>query len=383
MTAQETTAHDLVGFDDLRLLASASSPCITIVLPLPNPLEIPVRLKKAIRSVTGKLDVVKPQSSDTLLEPVRELAHSTSTRGVWANGLIVFRSPEVFRYFFLHQPVPEMHAVEEWFQIRPLLPALAREQRFHLLGLSRRDVRLFHCTQHRIEPASIRQVVSQNFRVWLATRQPDHVLQNRAAAGPSVGSMKAVSFGTNTDREREDEYLAHFFKEIDNGVNALLRDDAAPLLLAGTEDETAIYRRVSTHPRLLDEYVHGSPDGLSERELHRRAMDIVMGLCSLPLQSAIAEFEKQRDKGRVSFDAQSVIKSAWEGGVAHLFLSQRAEFIGRWNEETYQVESGSPGEDLLNAAALQTVLHGGQAFGLEADDMPEKHEVAAVLRFRA
>ncbi len=106
-----------------------------------------------------------------------------------------------------------------------------------------------------------------------------------------------------------------------------------------------------------------------------------MRLCSLPLQSAIADFEKQRDKGRVSLDAQSVIKSAWEGGVADLFLSQRAEFIGRWNEQTYQVETGSPGEDLLNAAALQTVLHDGQVFGLEAEHMPEKHEVAAVLRF--
>ena len=192
--------------------------------------------------------------------------------------------------------------------------------------------------------------------------------------------MKGVSFGTNTDREREDEYLTHFFKEIDHGVNTLLRNDTAPLLLAGTEDEIAIYRRVSTHPRLLDEYVHGSPDGLSERELHRRAMDIAMRLCSLPLQRAIAEFQKQRDKGRVSLDPQTVIKSAWEGGVADLLLSHRAEFIGRWNEQTYQVESG-PGEDLLNAAALQTVLHGGQAFGLEAEDMPEKHEVAAVLRF--
>ena len=97
--------------------------------------------------------------------------------------------------------------------------------------------------------------------------------------------------------------------------------------------------------------------------VHR--MDIAIRLRSLPLQRAIAEFEKQRNKGRVSFDAQSVIKSAWEGGVADLFLSQKAEFIGRWNEQTYQVESGSPGEDLLNAAALQTVLHGGQAFGLD------------------
>lgn len=383
MKALEITAQEVVGFDDLRLLATAKGPCITIAIPLPNPLELPVRLKNAIRSVTRKLEDTKPQSSDSMLEPVRELARTTENEGVWSNGLIVFRSPDVFRYFFLHQAVPELHTVEERFQIRPLLAALAREQRFHLLGLSRREVRLFHCTHHRMEHASIRAVVLPNFRVWLATRKPDHLLENRASAGPSVGSMKGVSFGTNTDREREDAQLAHFFKAIDKGVTTLLRNDAAPLLLAGTEDEVALYRGVSTHPRLLDQYVHGSPDGLNERELHRRAMDIVMSLCSLPLQSAIAEFEKQRDIGRVSLDPEGVIKAAWEGGVADLFLSPRAEFIGRWNEQTYQVESGSPGEDLLNAAALQTMLHGGQAFALGPEDMPEKREVAAVLRFSA
>jgi hypothetical protein len=205
MTTQEITAHDVVGFNDLRLLATASTPCITIALPLPNPLELPVRLKNAIRTVTRKLEDIRPQSSDTLLEPVRDLARTTETESVWSHGLLVFRSTDVFRYFFLHQPVPELYAVEERFQVRPLLSALARQQRFHLLALSRREVRLFHCTQHRIEHANIRQVVLQNFRAWLATRRPDHVLENRVSAGPSIGSMKAVSFGTNTDREREDE----------------------------------------------------------------------------------------------------------------------------------------------------------------------------------
>ena len=50
-----------------------------------------------------------------LLEPVRELARTAETEGVWSNGLIVFRSPDVFRYFFLHRPVPELHEVEERF----------------------------------------------------------------------------------------------------------------------------------------------------------------------------------------------------------------------------------------------------------------------------
>jgi hypothetical protein len=293
----------------------------------------------------------------------------------------VFRSPDVFRYFLLHGRAQEMQVVQERFQVRPLLSALTREQRFHLLGLSRRHIRLFHCTQNRIEEASIHRVVPQNLRVWLNARQPDHMLANRAHAGPSVGSMKGVAFSTNTDREREDEYLAHFFKEVDKGINSLLRGDRAPLLLAGVEDEVTIYRRVSTHPRLLDKCVHGSPDDLSDGELHHRAMNVVMELRSGLLQNALADFEKQQDRGRVSIDPLEVIKSAWEGRVADLFMSETAEVTGKWNDEAHEVESGSFGEDLLNTAALETVLHGGQAFTLEGKDMPGPHHVVAVLRF--
>jgi hypothetical protein len=55
MTVQEITAHDIVTFDDLRLLASASGPCIPIVVHVPTPLEASVRLKNATRTVERQL----------------------------------------------------------------------------------------------------------------------------------------------------------------------------------------------------------------------------------------------------------------------------------------------------------------------------------------
>ncbi len=383
MTSQEITGHDTVEFSDVKLLASASSPCITIVVHIPTPFELSTRLKKAVRSIERTLKDRQMDSSSigSLLDPIREVATSAESAGIWSNALILFRSPDVFRYFLLYQRPAEVENVEERFQMRPLLSAIAREQRFHLLGLNRQHIRLLHCTQHRAEEASLEGVVPQDMRVWLNNRQPDHVLDNRAAAGPSVGGMRGVSFGTSTDREREDEYIAHFYKEVDKGVKTLLRDDTGSLLLAGVEYEVAIYRRVTTYPRVLDKAVNGSPDGFPYRELHKRAMEVVMQSHSEPLEKALTDFEKHRDTSRVSSDAYEVIKAAWQGRVADLFLREGAEIRGAWNEETQVVDTGQPREDLLNAAALQTVLHGGRAFVLEGKDMPIETEVAAVLRF--
>ncbi len=382
MTAQEITAHDVVTFGDLKMLAGASSPCITITVPIPTPFGISTRLKNAVRSVEKQLAArAQPATIASLLEPIYELTRSAETAGIWSNGLIVFRSPDAFRYFSLSGRVPESERVEERFQVRPLLAALTREQRFHLLALSRQRIRLWHCTQHRVQEASMQGTVPQDMRAWLNTRQPDHLLKNRSTIGPSTGAMKGVSFGTNADRDREDEYVAHFFKEIDKGVNLLLRNDRAPLVLVGVDSELAAYRRVNTYPRLLEKEVHASADGLSDRELHTRAMEAILEVRSEMLESALSDFQKYRGAGRVTFDGGEAVKAAWEGRVADFFFSQAAEARGTWNEARSESEAGSHSEDLLNAAALQTVLHGGRAFMLEGSDHVMPGDIAAVLRF--
>jgi len=144
MAVEEITANDVVTLDDLKELAGAAGPCITVVIHVPTPFEHGARMKNAVRLLEERL-VQRGASSaviDSLLEPVRNFARSTGNAGAWSNALILFRSPGVFRYFVLHRPGPDVVSVDDRFQIRPLLPALAREQRFHLLCLSRRHIRL-------------------------------------------------------------------------------------------------------------------------------------------------------------------------------------------------------------------------------------------------
>jgi len=130
--------------------------------------------------------------------------------------------------------------------------------------------------------------------------------------------------------------------------------------------------------------IQGSPDGQPARELHASARQIVNRAFCQPLQKAFADFEKHGHSGRVSSDPQEVIRAAYEGRVADLFLSSGAEVIGCWDDAARGLASNRPadgGEDLLNAAALQTVLHGGNPFALSETEMPGGAEVAAVLRF--
>jgi hypothetical protein len=386
MTIQEIASADIVSFDDLKLLSAAQGLCITAVAPIPHPIGIRTRLKNAIRQVEKELvdRGVDRSTTAVLIEAVESITTTIEAEGRWANALIIFRSSDVVRYFWLRDLPTEIVVVKNRFQVRPLLSALSREQRFYILALSQQRTRLFYCTPHSAEKVSLRGVVPDNLHVWMQTRRPDHVLNNRAVAGPSVGSMKGVMFGTSTDREPADDYLTHFFREVEKGVQSILRGDTAALVLAGVEYEVALYRKVSSHRRLLEKTIYGSPDSLTVRDLHQRAWDIVTESFSEPLRKALTYFEKLRDSNRVSFNKNAIIKGAFEGRVADLLLSEGAEQMGTWNEEMHEVESqvrDNRVEELLNAAAQQTVLHGGRAFALRPQEMPQKAEALAVLRF--
>ena len=105
--------------------------------------------------------------------------------------------------------------MSQTFQIRPLLSLVSREQKFYVRALSQEHTRLVMYTYKGRQELQLPRLAPHSLRAWMNTRAPDHILDNRSAGGPSVGKMKGVLFGTNTDRERHEEYLKHFFKEVD------------------------------------------------------------------------------------------------------------------------------------------------------------------------
>ena len=230
-------ALEVVSFDDLRSLTAARAPCITAGIAIPDPLQLHARIQNLIRGIERHLKDAGVNSEEefTLLQPIRALANAIEEEHDWSIGLILYRSPDLFRHFWLRDTIEPF------------------------LALSQEHTRLVMYTYQSQQELQLRRLAPQSLRAWMNTRAPDHVLDNRSAGGPSVGKMKGVLFGTNTDRERHEEYLKHFFKEVDKGVHHILLGHTAPLILAGVEEEVALYRHVNSYPRLIEHAVLGSP----------------------------------------------------------------------------------------------------------------------------
>lgn len=359
MAAPSVVFQEVVSFAELKALSRAAGPCITLALLLPNPAETRARLKNAAHTLEKSLtSSERDRAAADLLDPIRDMAAAIEERAVWAKAMLVLRSPGMIQGHWLRGWRKELVEIRNRFDLRPLLAAIAREQRFHLLSLSQGQVRLFQSTMFRAGEEKLPPSTPRNLRAWEKTRQPDHTLDNRATAGPSTGSMKGVMFGTSTDREKHDEYLRHFFKAVDQGVRAVLGDDAAPLVLAGVSHELAIYRKVTTYPRLFERDVVGSPDAIPEHDLLERARDLVVQAPSEPLRKAIADLKRRP----LSLDVKEICDIASEGRIASLLISEETE------------------NDCLESAARDTICHGGQAFLVRPAELPGTSPAVAVLR---
>ena len=359
MTAPAIALQETVSAGELRKLAEAVGPCITIATVLPNPREIRARVRNALHALERDFaSSPRGQNVAELLKPIRDAAETIELDVVWGKALLILRSPDVFQGYWLQGWQKEILSAGDHFQLRPLLTAISRVQRFHMLAVSQGQVRLFDSTMYRAEEIKLPASVPDNLRGWLNERQPDHLLDNRSAGGPSVGSMKGVMFTTSADREKRDEYLRHYFKEIDRGVHAVLRDDGAPLVLAGIQEELAAYRRVNSYPTLFEKEVQGSPDRLTMQELLDRARQLVSESPSEPLRKVLGELRRRS----TSSDAKEIARMAPEGRVDNLLISTDAD------------------DEFLDQAARETLRHGGQVFEVNPAAMPENARAMATLR---
>jgi hypothetical protein len=359
MAAPAIALQELAHFGEIRKLAGAAGPCITIAAVFPNPLEIRARLKNAVNGIERELSSgSRDQDIAGLLKPIRNAAETIESNGIWGKSLLILRSPHVFQGYWLRNWRREILDVGGSFRLRPLLAAIAREQRFHMLGISQGTVSLFDSTMFRAAEVKLPASVPGNLRDWQNARQPDHVLDNRSTGGPSTGSMKGVLFGMSADREKRDEYLKHFFREIDRGVRSALREDTAPLVLAGPHEELAVYRRINTYPHLFAEEVHGAPGPLAMQDLLEQARDLLSQSLSEPLRKLVAELERRT----VLQDAGKMPRRARDGRIEDLLIPEDA------------------GDDHTEIAAMETLRHGGCVFAVKPSEIPGNAPALAVLR---
>jgi hypothetical protein len=357
--------------NDLKMLAAVTGPCLTIFHPLRNeglhPSQPPAGIGAAIQKADELLAAkgFAPAERADMLRPVRKIESNTDWAGK-KGSLVILRSPDCTLVDFWPDVLTPRVRVADDFLLLPLLPGVANNRDFWLLTLSMKSVRLYRGSAKGLVEAALPQNIAKSLEGSDSVEEPDHSPRARSSAGPSVGNMRGVQFGTSNWSEHLPGRLHDFFKEVDREVRVMLAHDPQPLILAAVPRELAAYRKINTYSPVLAGAIHGSPDMLGPEVLYEKAAQLMAAYSTMAAEGTVREMEEAANRGCLISDRAAIVAAANAGHIDELVVTSSAPDL-------------SQHEDAINWASLATIRNSGRVRFLDALQVPSG--AAAILRF--
>jgi hypothetical protein len=384
---------DILSRKDLRALSEKKDGLhVSIYMPThragPETQQDPIRLKNLLGQAEERLmdSGLRAPEAKAQLESAYKLIQDGVFWQSQSDGLAIFVSSEIARHYRLPLDFEELVVITERFHVKPLLPLLSGDGRFYVLALSQDEIRLLQGTRYRVGEVDL-EGAPTSLAEALRFDDPERRLQFHTASGPSggKGSRPAMFYGQGAPSQDEKGDILRYFQKLDTGVQELLADEQVPLVLAGVDYLLPLYREANTYPHLSEEGIEGNPENLSAKELHQRAWAIVQPRFLEEREVAAKQFRQFADTDRASDNLTDIVPAAYHGRVETLFVALGVQQWGTFDPAANEIQmhqDAEPGDqDLMDSAAVQTLLHGGSVYAVELDQMPSEVSLAALFRY--
>ncbi len=373
------------------LLTPTGGHCVSLYLPAHgNPFEAredPIRFRNLLKEAEERLiqEGLRAVEAKEFLAPMQRLLDEPSVWQYQPNGLVVFLSRDFFRVFRLPVDLEELVAVAPRFHLKPLIHLLTEDYGFYLLALSQKEIRLLQGNRFRVWDVEIDDKVPKSLDEAIKYDDPERQFQFKGKATVGRGQRHALVFSHGAGLENSKDDIQRYLLQVDRGLQDVLRPERSPLLLAGVDYLLPIYREVNTYPHLLEEAIIGNPQLLGADELHARAWQKVHAHFLKDREEAIAQYRQLAGGGRTSKELEEILPAAAQGRVYKLLVATGMQVWGNFLPDAgtvqRQAEPTAGSEDLLDLAAIQTLLNGGVVYTVERSAIPDDSPIAAVFRY--
>ena len=374
-----------------------NNPCISIYIPTERAgkdvLEEKdrIHLKSQWKKAYEKLkDMGLPQEKiDKIGKPIDDLIADTNFWRHQSDGLAIFAADGFFEKYTVPVNFEAFTYVSDHFYLKPLIPLFNGDGRFYLLHLQIDDVKLYEATQYTIGEVKIDDLVPDQLedRVGYDFEEKNrkHKTQrNNIGANPN-GTSTVHGYEPAT-RDRKNEIL-RFFRAVDKGIYEILHNESVPLVVACQDSYFPIYQEASRYKNLYPKSVPGNPeaDHDSVYGLHAAALNLLEPHFRKEKEEKMKEFN-ELNPSRTSTSVSEIIPAIYEGKVDTLFLQNREDIWGKFNEPMASVEIENEPTNgnvsLMNLAAIKVIEQGGQVYLIENQFMPDKRsKMNAVFRY--
>jgi hypothetical protein len=320
------------------------------------------------------------------LEPFEVLANDSEFWSHAADGLAILSAEGVFESIILHMPVDELTMVADSFHTKPLRQYLQSVDRYHLLGLSLHDIRLFEGNRHSLVEIELDEETPKNIEQALGdelTGKHTTVASYGGTGGESSG-MRHGHGGRKDETEKDTE---RFFRVIANQIyEHYTKPTGWPLLLAALPEHHSLFHKVSKNPMLLPEGIGINPASVNIDKLRDMAWELLEPEYLSQLDKLVERFEQAKADGKGSDDMKEVAIAATEGRIdtliieADRMIAVRITNLATGNTQKKDLQNPRV-DDLLDDMGELVTKMGGQVMVFPTDKMPGKTGLAAIYRY--
>ena len=369
--------------------------CVTIYLPTHrrgkevNEGQDAIVLKNHYQQMRSQMEKkgFSENEANKYLQPIRDLIDDASFWRYQDQGLAVFLGDSFFKTIKLPYTVREFSWLSNSFDLGQLIPMTTPNRSFYILGVSLNKVRLFEGDEHSIEEVNLPKQIPEGMDDALSYYDFEKALQHHSGGGQS-GTGGTIFHGQGGDGDKKDAYIEEYFRRVDEALNNLINHRDCPVILAAVEEWHPVFRDANTEIKTYSQGILGNPDNISAGELHQQAKEVLKDYFNKDRQKDHERYAALAGSNQASFEIGEVAPAALDGRIESVFIVEGAH---RWgvidrtdNSVDLEDQPGENAHDLISKVAVETILHGGRAYVVDKEHLPEAiddADIAAVFRW--
>ncbi len=374
-----------------ELAMVTGAPCISLYMPThrshPDNLKDPITFKNLLKQLEASL-LQQYSNGDTraYLQPFETLANDPDFWNHTQDGLAVLSANNVFKTIGLQTPVEALTVVADTFHTKPLRKYLQTITRYHVLGLSRHDIKLYEGNRHSLAEVDLKAGVSETIEEALGAELTDKH-STVASYGGVGGQSTSMHHGDGGKKDEVDADAERFFRTVANDIaEQYSKPTGLPLLLAALPEHHTLFQQVSDNPHLLPEGIQINYKAVEADKLTTMAWQIMQPYYESKITDLTDKFAQAKANGTGSDDLKSIAKSAAAGQVETLLVEADREIAGKITDvDTGAINTGDlenpQTDDLLDDIGELVNKMGGQVMVIPQQNMPTETGVAAIFRY--
>jgi hypothetical protein len=374
-----------------ELLTIDQTPCISLYMPThrshPENLQDPIRFKNLLKQLEESLSQ-KYSAGEVKkhIEPLEALVNDKSLWNHTTHSLAVFSASGLLKIVGLPISVDELAMVADSFHTKPLRQYLQSTDRYHVLGLSLHDIRLFEGNRHSLTEIELQPDIPATITDALGDELTDKH-STVASYGGAGGESSSMHHGHGSRKDEVDKDAERFFRVVAGNIyERYSKPTGLPLILAALPEHFSLFQKVNKNPLLLSKSIAINPTSISTDKLANLAWEIMEPEYLMKLESFVSRFEQEKANGKGSDDIKEVAVAAVEGRVDTLLIEADRIIAVRITNlvtgNTQKKDIANPKvDDLLDDMAELVTKMGGQVIVLPTEKIPSETGLAAIFRY--